>query len=114
MLERITSTDPDLRMPPEGKPLSATEAEKIKAWIEAGAEWPVHWAYQELAEPDLPELNSPELEEWCQTPIDYFIVARLQEAGLSPSPLTDRVTLIRRVTYDLTGLPPHPLKSTST
>ncbi|MAT15134.1 MAG: hypothetical protein CMJ46_07670 [Planctomyces sp.] len=108
LIERITSPDEFLRMPPEGDPLSETEIRNISAWIKSGAEWPVHWAYQELKTPPTPEQAWPELRDWCETPIDHFIAARLQQAGLPPSPAADRVTLLRRAIFDLTGLPPTP------
>ncbi|WP_197440526.1 DUF1553 domain-containing protein [Polystyrenella longa] len=108
LIERITSTDESLRMPPEGEPLSPSEVKKISAWIQSGAPWPRHWAYQKLIEPELPNLLSTISSDWCQTPIDVFIAARLEKAGLVPSAVADRTTLIRRATIDLTGLPPTP------
>jgi hypothetical protein len=108
LLERVTTTDADLRMPPEGEPLSATEVDTLRRWIAAGANWPQHWAYRPLAVPDVPRPQSEELSQWCRTPIDQFIVARLQAAGLEPSPQADRLTLQRRASFDLCGLPPTP------
>ncbi|MCA9039966.1 MAG: PSD1 domain-containing protein [Planctomycetaceae bacterium] len=108
LIERLTTNDDDLRMPPEGERLTAAEIHHLKNWIEAGAPWPTHWAYQPLQEPNLPTLSSAELETWCQTPIDQFIAAQLEQAGLTPSSVADRVTLIRRASFDLTGLPPTP------
>lgn len=105
LLRRIQSTDVFERMPPDGKPLTDDEVEIIRRWIEQGAEWEVHWAFRK-PEPVTPP--SVDNEEWVRTPVDRFILARLEMAGLSPAPEADRRTLIRRVTYDLTGLPPTP------
>lgn len=105
--ERITSTDPDLRMPPadSGKELTAAEIALLKRWIEQGADWSEHWAYVPPEKVDPPAVADP---QWSVHPVDAFIAARLAEAGRRPSPEADRVTLIRRVTFDLTGLPPTP------
>jgi hypothetical protein len=105
--ERITSSDPDLRMPPadSGKELTAAEIALLKRWIEQGADWSEHWAYVPPEKVDPPAVADP---QWSVHPVDAFIAARLAEAGRRPSPEADRVTLIRRVTFDLTGLPPTP------
>ena len=105
LYQRITSTDPDERMPPPktGKTLSAAEVGKLKTWIEEGAEYQGHWAF--LA-PERPPLPSVKNESWCRTPIDRFILARLEAEGLEPSPEADKVTLIRRLSLDVIGLPP--------
>ncbi len=107
IFHRITSEDPDEIMPPPEtkKPLTPTEIEKITAWINAGAEWSGHWAFET---PELPELPKVELTDWPQNPIDFFILNALENENLQPSPEADRATLIRRATYDLTGLPPTP------
>ncbi len=100
LIARITSTDPDVRMPPEGKPLSPAEVATLRAWIDAGAEWQEHWAFRPLVRPPLPA------EETTNHPVDAFIRAELGRRSLpTPSP-ADRRTLLRRVTYGLTGLPP--------
>ncbi len=102
---RITSTDPDLRMPPEesNKQLSAEQIELIKRWIDAGAEYQQHWAFVPPRRPTVPSTGV-----WARDPIDHFIHDRLTQEGLAPATEADRETLIRRVTLDLTGLPPTP------
>ncbi len=102
---RITSDDPEQRMPPAktGKPLTQAEIGRLKTWIEQGAEYQDHWAFVPPVRPALPSVKNP---GWCRNPIDAFILARLQAEGLSPSPDADRITLIRRLSLDLIGLPP--------
>ena len=104
MMQRIAATD-DRRMPPaaEAKQLSTEQIETLRQWIAAGAEYQPHWSFQPVVRPELPEVSDP---EWVRNPIDRFVVARLDAAGLQPSLEADRRTLIRRVTLDLTGLPP--------
>jgi hypothetical protein len=118
MFQRIISTDPDLRMPPPrfGKALTESEQELIRRWIEQGAEYSQHWSYIPPVRPAVPALNLAALPAadqqfvagWPKTPIDLFILDRLIKEGLTPQPEADRYTLIRRVTLDLTGLPPTP------
>ena len=102
---RITSDDPDSIMPPPASNLSLTAYEKevITRWIEQGAEWKEHWSF---TAPEQPELPSVAKEDWVQNPIDRFVLARLEQEGLSPAPESSREKLLRRVTFDLTGLPP--------
>jgi hypothetical protein len=102
---RITSDDPDERMPPAktGKPLTAAEIQKLTAWIEQGAEYQRHWAFIPPVRPEIPNVQEPGR---LSNPIDFFIVARLQAEGLKLSPESDRTTLIRRLSLDLRGLPP--------
>ena len=113
LLERITSDDPARRMPPaylgHGK-LSDAEIERIRRWIEQGAEWQKHWSFTAPRRAELPTLEGRPVEQqrWPRNAIDRFVLARLDREGLKPSPETDRATLIRRVTLDLTGLPPTP------
>ncbi len=107
LFTRITSADADLKMPPEesGKKLKPEEIALLKRWIEEGAVWQDHWSFvppQKSKAPNAKETN------WVRNPIDQFILSRLTQAGLKPSNETDRRSLIRRVTLDLTGLPPHP------
>lgn len=93
-------------MPPPGsgiKPLSASEIETIKTWIKEGAEYSAHWAF---VPPKMPVIPSVTDKTWAKNDIDRFILARLEEQGIKPQPEADRRTLIRRVTYTLTGLPP--------
>ena len=98
-------------MPNRGEPLTKAEAGKIRAWIDAGAKWPQdfkegkHWAYLPPVQAPLPEVS---LKTWPKNEVDRFILARLEREGLRPSPEAERATLIRRVTLDLTGLPPKP------
>ncbi|MBI1310557.1 DUF1553 domain-containing protein [bacterium] len=108
LLERVTTDDEELRMPPEGERLSSAEVDILRRWITAGANWPKHWAYRPLTLPDVPLPQSDKLRQWCRTPIDNFIVSRLETAGLEPSPQADRLTLLRRASFDLRGLPPTP------
>jgi hypothetical protein len=105
LIRRITSDDESTRMPPEGKPLTAAEVETIRKWIDQGAVWSKHWAFRPLAQPALPETKN---KSWGKNEIDAFVVEGLEEAGLEPSPRADKVALIRRAYYNLTGLPPTP------
>lgn len=112
LLFRVESHDELDRMPPSGNRLAPAQIEAIRAWIAQGADWPGddepapnHWAYLPPVRPALPEVGD---QEWCRNPIDRFIRARLDEAGIEPSPEADRATLIRRLSLDLTGLPPTP------
>jgi hypothetical protein len=105
--KRLVSRDNDERMPPpkaEKKP-SAREVQLIRRWIEQGAPWEGHWSLMPLEEPPVPAVPD---RSWARTFVDEFILARLREEGLRPSPEADRATLARRVTLDLTGLPPTP------
>jgi hypothetical protein len=107
LVQRITSTDPDVVMPPPhiGKPITPAEAELLTRWIAAGAEYRGHWAFERVERPAVPEVRDP---AWAKTPIDRFILARLEAEGLAPNPEANRVTLARRAALDLTGLPPDP------
>lgn len=107
LLRRIVSDDESLRMPPPetGKRVSADERERLRRWIEAGATWSEHWAFVAPQRPALPPVTQT---AWPRNPIDHFVLARLEQVGLGPNPEADRATLIRRVTLDLTGLPPTP------
>ncbi len=111
--------EPRPAMPKTGKPLTQKEIDTLRRWVAAGAPWPKGmeltplrgdanwWAYQPLWEGDPPQV--PEAPPaWRKNPIDRFVYARLQAAGLKPNPPADRRTWLRRVTYDLTGLPPTP------
>ncbi len=106
MWHRILSDDPDEIMPPPESHLSLTAGEKdiLRRWIEAGAEYEPHWAFVPVpAEVPVPAVRDA---EWPRSPIDRFILARLEAEGLQPSPPAPRERWLRRVTYDLTGLPP--------
>jgi hypothetical protein len=90
--------------PPEaGDRLKPQQIERIRHWIEQGAKWQPHWAFTLPERPALPEVDQA---DWIRNDIDAFILSRLEQEGLSPSPEADRKTLIRRATFDLTGLPP--------
>lgn len=105
LITRITTDDEDLVMPPKesGKELTAEETELLKRWIKQGAEWQDHWSFVTPKKTTLPAVKQ---KEWVRNPIDQFILSRLEQEGLAPSAEADRRTLIRRVTFDLTGLPP--------
>jgi len=105
VIKRITSSDPDEHMPPpkSGKKLSAKQIETIREWIAQGAKYEKHWAFIRPTRPELPAVSDA---KWCRNPIDRFVLARLDSEGLKPSPEADRATLIRRLYFDLTGLPP--------
>lgn len=107
MYHRITNPDVDERMPPEKATLKLTEAEiaTIKLWIVQGATWEGHWAFIPPVQREHPTVSNA---AWCRNEIDYFVLKRLEDAGLSPSAEAPKETLIRRVSFDLTGLPPTP------
>jgi len=108
LVKRIESKDPHHLMPQtaqgEAKPMKPEEIAILREWVKEGAEYRPHWAFEAPVRPAVPAENS----NWAKTPIDSFIVARLQKEGLRPSPEADKPTLIRRVTLDLTGLLPAP------
>ena len=103
---RIVTEDPDDLMPPPKSNLKLTSGQKvlIKRWIEEGATWAAHWSFEKPIRPNLPVVS--DFANRVQNPIDNFIFARLAQEGLSPSAAAPKETLIRRVTLDLTGLPP--------
>ena len=107
VLSRIESTDPDLVMPPPhvGKPVTAAEAELLGRWIADGAAYRGHWAFERVERPGVPGARGT---EWLRTPVDNFILARLEAEGMSPNGEAPREVLARRVSLDLTGLPPTP------
>lgn len=127
LIRRVTSGNADETMPPDGPRLSADEVAALTAWIDAEAPWPGsddaavedtrdprldHWAWQPIASPAVPPsvadfAGLPDVEAE-RNPIDFFVRARLAKEGLEPSPVADRRTLIRRLAFDLTGLPPTP------
>ena len=104
---RISSSDPEEKMPPADSHLtvSADEIATIKRWIGQGAVWEKHWAYVPVRQVNPPQVKN---KAWAQNDIDRFILARLQKESLVPSPEASRERLLRRVTFDLTGLPPTP------
>jgi hypothetical protein len=108
LVKRILTEDPDQRMPPpdSDKPLSEAQKKLLQAWIQQGAPYQGHWAFQVPQRPDLPMLDASDAHDLH--PIDRFILARLKSEGMTLSPPADRVTLLRRATLDLIGLPPTP------
>ena len=107
MLRRVTAAEESERMPPvrTGRKLTERQIELIRRWIEQGAKWQKHWALVPPARPALPKTRNT---TWARNPIDSFVLERLEREGLAPSPEAEPTTLIRRVTLDLTGLPPTP------
>lgn len=105
VIERVTSTDPSVRMPPpeHGPALKPRQIALLKKWIEQGAGWENHWAFVPPAPVDVPQ---PADDTWSRNDVDRFVLRRLQAEGLSPGPEAARGPLLRRVTLDLTGLPP--------
>jgi hypothetical protein len=108
LVSRILAEDASERMPPEEthKTLSATEKDTLKRWIAEGAKYEPHWAYIVPKRPAVPQVTNSKLE--IRNPIDRFIVSRLEREGVTPSPEADKRTLLRRLSLDLTGLPPTP------
>ena len=107
LIERISSSDPKVHMPPAESnkpPLTPAEIEIFKKWIEQGADYEGHWAYQPPVRKEVPKIEAAD----GTGEIDQFIIQRLQQQGLKLSPEADRRTLIRRLFFDLTGLPPKP------
>ena len=105
ILARLNSEDPDERMPPtdSGKKVSAEQIELLRTWIDEGANWPVHWSFVSPQRPPVPRGID---ESLSNNEIDDFVIERLAASELKPSPVTDPRALIRRLTLDLTGLPP--------
>ena len=105
LVQRISSTDAEERMPPADatRQLTAEEIRKIRAWIEQGVDWENLWSLTPVEKTALPAVTKT---EWPRNGLDYFVLQRLEGSGLQPSPEADRETLIRRLTLDLTGLPP--------
>ena len=106
LLRRVLSSDSNELMPPasENKPLSAAQKDILKRWVEQGATFEQHWSFRSVQRPAVPAVEHQKSK--LKNPIDHFIAARLEAEGLSLSPEAGRETLIRRVTLDLTGLPP--------
>jgi len=105
LLRRIMSTDDSERMPPEGAPLTPAQIELLKTWIQQGAEWKEHWAFEAPKLSAVPAVNN---QKWVTNPIDAFVLSKLEQAGLTPAVPLEKAALLRRVTFDLTGLPPTP------
>lgn len=105
LIHRIVSDDPDTRMPPadSGKQLSAEQIEILREWIDEGAQWAQHWSFRPPVRPPQPPVKDA---DWIRNPIDRFVAARLEREGWRPSPAADAMTLVRRLSFDLNGLPP--------
>ena len=121
LVRRVASTKEGFKMPPVGDALSTREIATLRAWIDQGAAWPKKaqtvseraggskaeslWSFQPIRRPDVPKARN---SAWARNPIDRFVLARLAAEGIEPSPEADKTTLIRRASFDLTGLPPTP------
>ncbi len=118
LIVKAVKRDGELQMPPD-HPLSETQIGALIHWIDLGAPWPEtadlveaesqpHWSFQPVQKPEIPTVQSGDIAgtDWLRTPIDAFVLRKLLASGLRPSPMADRRTLIRRATFDLTGLPP--------
>jgi cytochrome c553 len=113
LVQRIAGLGPEAKMPPKGPALTPKQIGVLRAWIDQGAPWPDaadggpggFWSLRPLARPPVPAVKRT---EWVRTPIDAFVLAKLESQGMAPAPPADRRTLLRRVSFDLTGLPPTP------
>jgi hypothetical protein len=107
MVYRLTTTNQDDRMPPAEmhKTVTPAQIELIRDWIAGGAKYEPHWSYSPLTRPPLPVVSNA---GWIRDSVDTFILARLEAAKITPSPMADRPTLLRRLSLDLIGLPPTP------
>ena len=110
LIKRVTSSDPDTRMPYHAPPLSPQQIDVLRRWIKQGAKWEDHWAFVPPRPREVPAVKHT---DWPHQPLDRFILARLEREGLTPSPEADRSALLRRVSLDLTGLPPTPEEQAS-
>ena len=108
LLMRVHSKDPDEVMPPaksKKPPLTADQLALLKRWVAEGAKYSEHWSFTKLTKPSVPQVKNA---AWVKNPVDAFVLARMEAAGQVPSAEADRATLIRRLSFDLTGLPPTP------
>ncbi|QDU26077.1 Planctomycete cytochrome C [Anatilimnocola aggregata] len=107
VIQRITNSDPDLRMPPRdsGHAVTPEQVELLRRWITAGAKWERHWS---LLSPVQPPLPGTKQTNWPTQPLDTFVLSRLEKEELQPAAQADQATLLRRISFDLTGLPPTP------
>jgi hypothetical protein len=110
LIARITSSDPDARMPYHATPLSSKQIDTLRRWIKQGAKWEDHWAFVPPKQQLVPQVK---LGNWPRQPLDRFVLARLEKEGLPPSPEAEKSALLRRVSFDLTGLPPTPEEQAS-
>ena len=112
MIHRITSKDPEERMPYHHAPLSSKEIDMLRQWIKEGAHWGDHWAYVAVKPVQAPDASSgfwgflSGKNDWVKNDIDHFIFNKLKEQDLQPSPVADKATLLRRVSLDIAGVPP--------
>jgi mono/diheme cytochrome c family protein len=121
VIQAVRYTDEDLQMPPKGDKLSDQQIADLTEWVRRGAPDPrslvakgsssnyggvgkAHWSFQPLKKPAVPTVDN---QAWCKTPVDNFVLAKLEANGMKPNEAADKRTLIRRVTFDLTGLPPN-------
>ncbi len=110
LLKLVSSEDPEERMPSKSPALSAREIDVLRRWIDQGADWPdptavTHWAFKPPVRPPVPAVRRA---EWVRTPVDAFVAREHEARGLAPAPEAGRRVLLRRLTLDLTGLPPAP------
>jgi mono/diheme cytochrome c family protein len=114
LIRAVAGVKPDMVMPKKGERLTADQIGLLRAWIDQGADWPDsasvkvddkrnHWAFKPPVRPPVPAVNH---KKWVRNPIDNFVLARLEQEQLKPSPEADRITLLRRLSLDLIGLPP--------
>jgi hypothetical protein len=111
MIRRVSLKDPEDRMPYKHNPLTSAEIDVLTRWVKEGANWGEHWAYISVKEPEVPRLKTffglvNIKSDWARNPVDQFIEQKLQEKKLKPSAQADKQTLLRRVSLDITGLPP--------
>ena len=120
IIHAVTGKENVEQMPPKGAKLSKDEISLLRSWIDSGAKLPAsealavedvrkttHWSFLPVTKPSLPIVAD---KEWCKNPIDYFVMSRLAKDKMTPSVQADRSTLIRRVSLDLTGIPPTPIE----
>lgn len=105
LIAHINSTDPDELMPPpeHGKPLTSSQINLLTEWVKQGARWQTHWSFIPPQRTAIPRVKNT---KWPRNPVDNFILQRLEASGIPPNPEADKSDLLRRVTFDLTGLPP--------
>lgn len=107
LVARITARDADMRMPPttSGHNLSAEQIEILTRWVATGAKYDDHWSFRPIRKPKPPTVGN---DAWVRNPIDAFVLARLEQENIAPAPEAAKTTLLRRLSLDLTGLPPQP------
>lgn len=105
LVRRISSRDPREMMPPpkSNRKLTPPQIDLLKSWVDQGAKWGTHWAFAPLKRPVLPDVKD---QHWCRNGVDRFVLARLEKEGITPAPEASKARLLRRVSLDLTGLPP--------